>query len=161
MIISFFNDTVYSVGIDYSNHPDLVIQENVENFDPYKNIAILENGKIKIIPKPEEEKVETEAEKFERIFKKICSPEIILNSETDHEILEWVEFSDTAIGDVIATKVFFDEKTGKWNPHGQMAMMAKTIADPSYKETEEVQNKMKSINDIRVFFGLVAFRSIK
>lgn len=106
-------------------------------------------------------KIETEQEKFERIFKKICSPEIILNSETDHEILEWVEFSDTAIGDVIATKVFFDEKTGKWNPHGQMAMMAKTIADPSYKATEEVQNKMKSINDIRLFFGLVAFRSIK
>lgn len=63
-------------------------------------------------------------------------------------------FSDTAIGDVIAHRVFLDPATGKGNPHGQMAMLAKIIANPAYAQDPEVIEKSQAINNIRLFFGL-------
>ena len=97
--------------------------------------------------------IESEQEKFDRVFSNIIALDT-LDETTDQSVLEWLTFSDTAIGDVIANRVFKDEMTGKGNPHWQMAMMAKIIANPAYATTPEVIAKLQAINNIRVFFGL-------
>lgn len=109
---------------------------------------ILQDGAI--IQRPH---IETEAEKFERVYQNILSIES-LTEDTDHAILEGLTFSDTAIGDVIAHRVFLDPATGKGNPHGQMAMLAKIIANPAYAQDPDAIAKSQAINNIRLFFGL-------
>lgn len=55
MIISFFKNNSYSVGVDYTLHPDCIFIWNIEDFDPNSQILELqkngENFEIKILPK--------------------------------------------------------------------------------------------------------------
>ena len=84
MYISFFkNNNEAIIGTDYSWHNDILHQEDVSDFDPETQIAELEekDGKfsIKISPKPNEEKIESETEKRNRIFNAFVEAENLEN----------------------------------------------------------------------------------
>lgn len=91
MIISFFTNNSYAVGIDYSAHPDLIYQGEIPDdfdFSAFEPKLVENDEKYEIISEKLPPPPETEEEKFARIFQKICSLDIILNADTDHSILE-------------------------------------------------------------------------
>lgn len=98
-------------------------------------------------------KIETEQEKFERIFTYLANPTNPLTKEK----LEGIEFNDEQIGNLILARVFDN------NPHGQTALQTKVIAMLMAKKENpellaEIVQKMEKINEIRLFFGLSAIK---
>lgn len=98
-------------------------------------------------------KIETETEKFERIFAYLANPTNPLTKEK----LEGIEFNDEQIGNLILARVFDN------NPHGQTALQTKVIAMLMAKKENpellaEIVQKMEKINEIRLFFGLSAIK---
>lgn len=112
-----------------------------------KNPIVSESGEIIEAPK-----IETQEEKFERIFSILANPE----NDLETKKLEWVKFNDKQIGDLIQARVFNN------NPHSQMAMQAKFSAwigsvimqKPNIELKSEIDEKQAKINEVRVFFGL-------
>jgi hypothetical protein len=94
---------------------------------------------------------ETEQAKKERIQSALIS-----TSDLSSVDLEWLNFSDIEIGDIIQTRVFGG------NPHAESALQAKTSAyllsalswDPNTQLLEEITTKREQINEIRNKFNL-------
>lgn len=123
--------------------PNLDEYEIFEYSDEIKN-PMLKNGKIIEAPK-----IESESEKFTRIFTYFANSENPLETEK----LEGIEFNDKQIGDLILARVFGG------NPHGQTALQTKVIAMLMAKKENpellvEILQKMEKINEVRVFFEL-------
>lgn len=94
------NNTVQYL-LDYEPTPEQLAELGCDSYEEYH----------------EPIKVETEDEKKSRIRELVVSQPIL--SEVS---LEWVEFSDREIGDIIVDRVF------GWNPHAQTALQAKYLA---------------------------------
>lgn len=123
--------------------------EKIIEFDPSKIQNPYFDGS-QIIEAP---KIETETEKFERIFAYLANPTNPLTKEK----LEGIEFNDEQIGNLILARVFDN------NPHGQTALQTKVIAMLMAKKENpellaEIVQKMEKINEIRLFFGLSAIK---
>lgn len=97
------------------------------------------------------ESIETEEKKKSRIYQAlISSPDI---QDVD---LEWIQFTNKEIGDIILDRVF------GWNPHAESALQAKTSAyllsalagNPHAELLASIQDKQEKINEIRLKFGL-------
>lgn len=121
--------------------------EKIIEFDPSKIQNPYFDGS-QIIEAP---KIETEQEKFERIFNYFANSE----NKLEKEKLEGIEFDDEQIGNLILARVFDN------NPHGQTALQTKVIAMLMAKKENpellaEIVQKMEKINEIRLFFGLSA-----
>lgn len=119
--------------------------EKIIEFDPSKIQNPYFDGS-QIIEAP---KIETEQEKFERIFNYFANSE----NKLEKEKLEGIEFDDEQIGNLILARVFDN------NPHGQTALQTKVIAMLMAKKENpellaEIVQKMEKINEIRLFFGL-------
>lgn len=149
MIISFFKNGEYAVGLDYTGYSELVYQEDVSDFNPETQVAELEEKDGKFLIKfSKSQKIETRDEKFARVYQKLLALPII-NKNTDKAILEGVVFSNKQIGDFIVDYVF------DGNPHEQMSIFAKTIAgnkDPQFLEW--VNSKTNKTNDVLTFFNM-------
>lgn len=154
MYISFFkNNNEAIIGTDYSWHNDILHQEDLD-FNPETQIAeLIENNwkfSINISKKPEEPKVETEGEKFTRIYNFLLNQEIEFFKNIENKnTLEGVIFSNKQIGDFIVDYVFGG------NPHEQMSIFAKTLAgnkDPQFLEW--VNSKTNKTNDVLTFFNM-------
>lgn len=152
MIISFFKwvDNP-AVGIDYTGHPELIHQEDV-NFDPSTQIARLEwdegNYSVVVEYKPIEEKEETRQEKYTRVYQKLLAVEN-LNGESDKSLLEWVEFSKKQIGDFVVDYVF------DGNPHEQSSIFGKLLQWNKQPEfLAWVAQKTQKTNDVLAFFNM-------
>ena len=153
MYISFFkNNNEAIIGTDYSWHNDILHQEDID-FNPETQIAeLIENNwkfSIKISTKKE---IETDENKYARIFAYFSNPENPLEVEK----LEGIEFTDKQIGDLIQTRVF------EGNPHAESAMQAKfsawitsvVLGKPNKELKAEIDAKQAKINEVREFFGL-------
>lgn len=119
--------------------------EKIIEFDPSKIQNPYFDGSQII----EAVKIETEQEKFERIFTYLANPTNPLTKEK----LEGIKFNDEQIGNLILARVFDN------NPHGQTALQTKVIAMLMAKKENpellaEIVQKMEKINEIRLFFGL-------
>ena len=122
------------------NHEDF---EVLEYPDEIQN-PIFENGKIVEAPK-----IESEWEKYARVFSILANPENALTTKA----LEGLHFTDEQIGDLIQARVFGG------NPHAQMALLAKIQAmtlsgTPNPWLIAEATATQAGINAVREFFKL-------
>ena len=97
------------------------------------------------------EPAETQEKKKSRI-----QQSLITSSNIEDVDLEWIQFTNKEIGDIILDRVFGG------NPHAESALQAKIssyiISVMSGKPNDEIlisiKDKQKGINDIRLKFGL-------
>lgn len=97
------------------------------------------------------ETIETEEEKKSRIYQSL-----ITSSNIEDVDLEWIQFTNKEIGDIILDRVFGG------NPHAESALQAKIssyiISVMSGKPNDEIlisiKDKQEKINEIRLKFGL-------
>lgn len=120
MYISFFkNNNEAIIGTDYSWHNDILHQEDLD-FNPETQIAeLIENNwkfSIKISPKLNEEKIESETEKRNRIFNAFVEAENLENFDW-----EWVTPTESDYNHLIVLRNFRGD-------HGsQIAAITKSI----------------------------------
>lgn len=155
MFISFFSKTEYVTGADYSQNPDCIHQENLEmNVDTQEPVLTGSKGNYKIEILDKAIPAETAMQKHARIKQALLSTEDI--SDFD---LEWEQFSDIEIGDIITARIF------QGNPYAQLVLQAKVTkallralaGNPS--EGDDViiatgDTVTAQINEIRNVFGL-------
>ena len=97
------------------------------------------------------EKQETEQEKKSRIRELV-----VYQTNLSSVDIEWVEFSDREIGDIIVDRVFW------WNPHAESALQAKISSyiisvisgEPNIELLNEIEDKQKGVNEVRNKFWL-------
>ena len=112
---------------------DWLEQLNCDSYDEYRE--------------PEES---SDAKKIRILASLISSPDI---QSVD---LEWIQFTNKEIGDIILDRVFGG------NPHAEAALQAKTSAyllsaiagNPNDELLASIQDKQEKINEIRLKFGL-------
>lgn len=112
MLVSFFSKTEYITWVDYSEDARCILQREVEFSPDTHFLQLWDDNEVVIIPKAVS--VETTIEKHSRIKQALLSTEDI--SEFD---LEWEQFSDIEIGDIITARIF------QGNPYAQLVLQAK------------------------------------
>lgn len=98
MIISFFSSDTYTTWVDYSSHPDLVYQDEIEiNLSTHRPRLIqTESGySIEVIENITEETLEQKRARVKKLFIEANEEDI----STD--ILEWEVFSWQELGDML------------------------------------------------------------
>lgn len=151
MLVSIFKDLTFTTWIDYSSNPetsewnpDCVECVDVD-FNPLIETLEIEetDGEyvVNIMQLPQAE--ESSETRHARIYQSILEAEI-LDLELD---LEWEEFTDFEIGEIITTRLFGG------NPHAQTALLRKIAKVQNlliaWEElTEEMQGTLDYANEI-------------
>lgn len=119
MIISFFSNVDYTTGVDYSGHPLLLHQEDID-FDPETQIAELteNNGQyiVKISDMPETPENEDFQERRKRVFGNFITAETL-------EDFDWegIELTEQDYNNLIILRNFSGDAGS------QVAMLTKAI----------------------------------
>lgn len=149
MFVSFFEDWENAVWVDCSSNPDCIFASDVD-FNPDIQIASLINKNWKYSVKIEDKPLpsETNDQKHSRIYQSIISTKSL-----EWFDLEWENFSDFEIWEIITARVF------GWNPHAQSALQAKMIAMLLSKNMnpdliEKAQEIEIQINAVRNLFNI-------
>ena len=153
MLISFFSKTEYVTWADYSSDERCILQQDIE-FDPEKQSAYLDDDDIIQIVDKVITHEESKLQKHERV------KWVLFNAPDLSEIdMEWEQFSDIEIGDIITARVFGG------NPYAQMVLQAKVTkallkqiaGQATEADTQIIQYGdivTEQVNVVRRVFGL-------
>jgi len=83
---------------------------------------------------------------------------LVASSDIESIDLEWVQFTNQEIGDIIQARVFWG------NPHAESALQAKISSyiisvisgEPNIELLNEIEDKQKGVNEVRNKFWLLS-----